>query len=94
MVGPPSIHLLLSKDAKKLRRARQEIAKNTSVSLSTDSFIFIDTTSPFFARAKFDTFSNRNFDFELGKKPGLATHYPVGHLIDMHIMNLTRHVIE
>ena len=48
----------------------------------------------FFARAKFDTFSNRNFDFELGQKPGLATHYPVGHLIDMHIMNLTRHVIE
>ena len=40
------------------------------------------------------TFSNRNFDCELGKKPGLATHYPVGHLIDMHIMNLTRHVIE
>ena len=75
-------------------RRRQEIAKNTSVSLSTDSFIFIDTTSPFLQEQNSIYIFYRNFDIELGKKPGLATHYPVGHLIDMHIMNLTRHVIE
>ena len=62
--------------------------------LQIHSFSLILLPLFFFARAKFDTISKRNFNFELGKKPGLATHYPVGHLIDMHIMNLTRHVIE